>query len=260
MPGLLEKLKSPPAKQLSPLMARLSGQTVDTKPQEPDTSSQDRVKEALLKDEDFIYSLMTAVVDEVGKVKQGIPGENGQDGKTPTEEEIRAIAEPIIQGLIPVIAQKAATMIRVPEDGKPGKSIRGERGPAPIPGKHYYSKAQVEELVKKAVADLPQPTLGAVVKEPDLSELATKEEIERLKREVARLHGTKTRKGGGGASATILTATETPNGVRTTFTFSSQPTELVTDGVSHLVNDGWTWSNPTATLTVPPQSTIYGRS
>ena len=69
------------------------------------------------------------------------------------------------------------------------------------------------------------------------------------------------------ASLTTLTATETPNGVLTVFTFSAattQPDFIVADGVqlratssSGTIN--WTWNGGTkqATLTIPPTDDIY---
>ena len=58
----------------------------------------------------------------------------------------------------------------------------------------------------------------------------------------------------------ILSATQTPNGVITAFTFAYKPIEIVSDGISILPGGGWTWSGTTATLSIPPQSTIYGRA
>lgn len=71
---------------------------------------------------------------------------------------------------------------------------------------------------------------------------------------------------GGGGGFTALTATETPNSARTTFTFAAaaaQPTYLVVDNVwmkattkSGAIN--WTWAGTVATLTVPPNEDIWG--
>ena len=70
-----------------------------------------------------------------------------------------------------------------------------------------------------------------------------------------------------GSGLTVLTATETPNGVLTVFTFSgasAQPSFIIIDNAftrattkSGTVN--WTWNNGTkkATLTVPPADEIF---
>lgn len=57
---------------------------------------------------------------------------------------------------------------------------------------------------------------------------------------------------------TELTATGTVNSVNTTFTFTQQPTYIISDGVMYKVNKGWTWSGTTATLTIPPNDNIWG--
>lgn len=62
----------------------------------------------------------------------------------------------------------------------------------------------------------------------------------------------------GGGGFTELVATGTINGINTAFTFIQQPTYIVMDGGWYKVNGGWTWSNPTATLSIPPQFSIYG--
>lgn len=59
---------------------------------------------------------------------------------------------------------------------------------------------------------------------------------------------------------TELTATGTVDGANTTFTFTSKPTYVVSDGAKYKENNGWTWSGLTATLTVPPQFSIWGEA
>lgn len=62
----------------------------------------------------------------------------------------------------------------------------------------------------------------------------------------------------GGAGFTLLPATGTINGVNTTFTFTQQPTYIVSDHLWYRVNIGWTWAVLTATMSVPPQDDIWG--
>lgn len=61
-----------------------------------------------------------------------------------------------------------------------------------------------------------------------------------------------------GQGLSLLDATGTINGVNTAFTFSQQPTYIISDGVWYRVNKGWTWSDPIATMTIPPNDDIYG--
>lgn len=65
---------------------------------------------------------------------------------------------------------------------------------------------------------------------------------------------------GSNAGLTLLTATGTVNGSNTAFTFTTKPTYIVSDGAWYTENNGWTWSGSTATMSVPPQSVIWGFS
>ena len=69
---------------------------------------------------------------------------------------------------------------------------------------------------------------------------------------------------GGGGGLTPIVITGTVNGANVTFT-CTQPTYVVSDGVWNRATDSqaspatnWTWAGGTLTMTVPPQSDIYG--
>lgn len=66
----------------------------------------------------------------------------------------------------------------------------------------------------------------------------------------------------GGGGFTLLPATGTVNGLNQTFTFTQKPTYIVADGAWYqaLDNNGATnWSGTTTiTMTIPPQSAIWG--
>ena len=264
MSNLLEKLKQP--KKLSPLMMRLKGQTPPPfTPQAEEVgpdAQYEKFKEQILKDEDLMYTLMTAVADEVGKLEQGKPGEPGADGVTPTDEDIKRVAEQVIKPLVPQIAQKAATMIRPPKDGDPGKSIKGDRGPAPIPGKHYYTKSQVEDLIAEAVKK-NTPVLGAIEKSEkvDLSGLASTEELEALKDEIKKLRlrkGGGSSGGGGGGSWIRETPVGTINGSNVTFTITNNVVSgsetLYLGGIGLTPTTDYSISGRTITYVVAPDT------
>ena len=63
---------------------------------------------------------------------------------------------------------------------------------------------------------------------------------------------------GGGTGFTFLTATGTVDGNNSDFTFTSKPEYIVKDGAWYRENNGWTWSGSTATMSVSPQSDIWG--
>lgn len=81
-------------------------------------------------------------------------------------------------------------------------------------------------------------------------------------------NGKKVISSSGGSGFTVLAATETPDGSRTTFTFAlaaAQPTFLVLDGMQKPATSKagatlWTWNNGTkvATVIIPPNDDIYG--
>lgn len=63
---------------------------------------------------------------------------------------------------------------------------------------------------------------------------------------------------GGGAGFTLLAATGTIDGNNLTFTFTSKPVYIISDGIWYRENHNWSWSGSTATMTVPPTDDIYG--
>jgi len=71
-----------------------------------------------------------------------------------------------------------------------------------------------------------------------------------------------TSSGGGSFIQFVLTATGIVNGVNTTFTFTSPPSIIVSDGVWYFPtdNNGNTqWSGTTTvTMVIPPQTAIFG--
>ncbi len=65
---------------------------------------------------------------------------------------------------------------------------------------------------------------------------------------------------GAGGGVTELTATGLVDGINTQFTFTQKPTYVIADGAWYKENIGWTWAGSTATLTVPPNDSIFGIS
>lgn len=62
-----------------------------------------------------------------------------------------------------------------------------------------------------------------------------------------------------------MTATGVVNGVNTQFTFTSEPAYIISDGVFYKKTDNngvvqWSWNSILlqATMTIPPQSSIWG--
>ncbi len=64
----------------------------------------------------------------------------------------------------------------------------------------------------------------------------------------------------GAAGFTRLTATGTVDGNNTSFTFTQKPVYIINDGAWYVENVGWTWNSGTliATMSVPPQTNIFG--
>lgn len=57
-----------------------------------------------------------------------------------------------------------------------------------------------------------------------------------------------------------LAANGSVNGVNKAFVFTQEPSYIVSDGAWYIVNNGWTWDagTLTATMTIPPSSSLYG--
>ena len=69
----------------------------------------------------------------------------------------------------------------------------------------------------------------------------------------------------GGGSFTILSATGTVNGTNAVFGFTSEPSVVVSDGAMYQATDNnsnvqWSWDGANVTMTIPPQSAIFGLS
>lgn len=67
----------------------------------------------------------------------------------------------------------------------------------------------------------------------------------------------------GGGGFTELVATGSVNGINPSFTFTQQPTYIISDGAIYkkLDNNGavqWSYSGSTATMTIPPTTSIFG--
>lgn len=154
------------------------------------------------------------------------------------------------------VAKQAAKLIPVPKDGEPGKSV----DPAAI------IEAVVKEIVK-----------GKHLKMEHVSGLPQELRLYRSQQmrgggdtvaagsgvTISSSGGVKTISAtGGGGGFSILTATETPDGNLTVFTFAAataQPSFVISDNVMMQATTkagtvNWTWNNVAkqATLTVPP--------
>lgn len=175
-------------------------------------------------------------------------------------------------------------------NGKDGRN--GIHGDTPIRGIDYWTRADIDSIVAETIKRIPKPkpiTLPQpkdinyedIKNRPDLSDVP--KVIEFLKRggfrgggdtvaagsnvTVTRANGITTIASSGGSGFTLLTATETPNGLLTVFTFSTaaaQPSFIVSDNVwmratTAALNTNWTWNNGTkkATLTIPPSDDIF---
>lgn len=170
---------------------------------------------------------------------------DGDDGHTPTKDELLALITPLIPRV---------------ENGKD-------------------AKVDVDAIVEQVIAKLPkQDTKVGWGAHPLRVLNSSGTAIEKVARHIkfgTNLTTTRSTDGvvtvnataGGGAGLTELTATETPNGNLTVFTFAAataQPTYIVSDNVwmkatSKAGSVNWTWSAGTlkATLTIPPTDEIF---
>lgn len=220
---------------------------------------------------------------------QGEKGKDGVDGHTPTEEEIKAIIEPLIPQ--PIAGRDGV-------DGKDADETKIIREVvAKIPKPKDGQNADEEKIVKQVLdrmskedKDAPIHTvIKTVIKH--ITNLKPKEKIslrafkegEDLIGKVALhsnmmsrmpkslLEGDQRWGGHGGSSGggfTLLTTTSTVDGNNQTFVFSTattQPSLVVKDGVMFTALDSngatqWSWTQATKTVTLtisPPDNSIF---
>lgn len=185
---------------------------------------------------------MKFIYDKVNSLEDGADGE---DGHTPTDDELIALITP----LIPAAAQEVDIDF------------------------------VVKQVLEKVQEQIPKVSLGSRIgwgAHPLRILNSSGTAVEKVARHIkfgTNLTTTRSADGvvtvsatGGGAGLTELTATETPNGNLTVFTFaaaSAQPTYLVVDNVwmkptSKAGSVNWTWNGVTkATLTIPPTDEIF---
>lgn len=187
---------------------------------------------------------MKFIYDKVRSIESGEPGEDGDDGHTPTEDELLAIIKP----LIPKV-----------ENGKNADPV------------------DIDAIVAQVVAKIPARGQVGWGAHPLRILDSSGNAIDKVTRHIKFTGATTTRSAdgvvtvaisGGGGGFSTLAATETPNGVKTVFTFSTataQPSFLMVDNVwqkavSKAGTVNWTWASgpKQATLSVPPNDDILG--
>ena len=144
---------------------------------------------------------------------------------------------------------KQGEYVKGPKGDKGDRGEKGDTGPAGRDG---------ESIIGEPGKD------GRDGKDASLKDL-TIDKVKGLRVELDKLKKTRSQPllqlgGNVQRTPTILSATQTPNGVITAFTFAYKPVEVISDGISMIEGGGWTWSGTQATLTIPPQDKIYGRA
>lgn len=212
--------------------------------------------------------------DHITNIQKGLPGRDGVDGVSPDPKEIaKTVMAQIRQpkdGETPVInldvvAQKAAKLIKVPDPKQPT-----ELDPEKV------AKLAIKTIIDKKL--LKSEHIDGLNKELTSyrAQLAGKHYGENTMVRgggdtvaagsnitIAVVNGVKTISASGGSGFTELTATETPDGIITVFTFaaaSAKPSYLVLDNVwvkavSKKGTTQWTWNagaKQATLVTVPP--------
>jgi hypothetical protein len=231
--------------------------------------------ESLQQELERIQSIQKGDKGEQGEPGDFVAGDPGEKGDPPSKQELLSLIKPLIPS--PVPGPKG-------DEGKPGKN----------PDPTEVMRLVLTKLpLFKGTPETPEIDVAEIIsaitkKKLSISSIeGLRELLSSLQGRVsgAYLHGggdtvkagtnitltrnadgttTITAAGGGGFST--LTATETPNGSRTAFTFAAavaQPTYLVVDNVwmkavSKAGTVNWTWAGTTATLSVPAQDDIFG--
>ena len=186
------------------------------------TTLTQEVKDTVAGLKSSIEAKVKAVDIAVASIKNG---EDGLDGKTPTEKELLALIKPLIPE---------------PIKGDPGKTGSAGASGRPMVGWGAHPLAILDGGVTKYKVARTLNFGSNLTVSVNASGVIT----------VDASSGTPTE----------LAATGTINSINTTFTFISKPTYLFIDGVKYRENEGWTWSVLTATVTKAPDYSIWGEA
>ncbi len=186
---------------------------------------------------------MKFIYDKVAAIEDGIDGDDGTDGLTPTKDELLALIKPLIPAATeaPDIDSIVAQVLeKIPKQG----ASRVGWGAHPLV---IAQTGTIKEKVARHINFKGTAVTSVVRNANGVVDV--------------------TLTGGGGGGLTELTATETPNGNLTVFTFAAaaaQPTYIVVDNVwmkavSKAGTTNWTWNGGTlkATLAIPPTDEIF---
>ncbi len=171
--------------------------------------------------------------------------------------------------------------------GMPG--TRGERGPSgltPIKGQHYFTPKEIQDIQQEIISALRteiQPHVETIIEKgvvPEVDAEFVKKIVQVMhtlpendKLEVSKgirnaqsfIFNKKSYKieelmhGGGSSSSTSstpLTPTGTVDGVNVTFGVVSQPTSVISDGITYFEGVGYSYAALVITLDVPPSQYI----
>jgi hypothetical protein len=227
------------------------------------------------------------VLDRVPKPKDGytpVKGRDYFDGKTPTDKELLALIKPLIpkekdylEAIKETIRNEMPTREDLEEIIEPLIPYVKDGQDGQTPG-----KAELENIIRPIILSYME---GSSKETPQL----TYDQIKGVAEPIIRQMMTETRKGwfgGGGGGDNVragsgvtittnnigakvisvsgssleLEATGTINSDNTTFTFTEKPAYIFSDGAKYKENAGWTWDSGTltATMSVPPQFSIWG--
>lgn len=216
---------------------------------------------------------LDATIAEMRLIQKGDRGEDGKDGNDGTSVDHGKVVTDVLKRIPPPIkvdytkvAKLAAQLVPKPKNGKDGQSVDVATVIEELKKTQHLSIEHIKGLdptVKALSSQLAGKIYGR-----DTSIRGGGDTVAAGSGVTITLtNGVKTISASGGSFST-LSATETPNGSRTVFTFSlatAQPSYLVVDNVwmkattaSGTVN--WTWNSGAkqATLTVPAQDDIWG--
>ena len=136
---------------------------------------------------------------------------------------------------------------KIPKEGKDGIDGKdGERGKDGSKGERG-SPDNAEQIADK-LNTLTQAIDRSVIKGLDTFLINLQRSI---KEKRAQFGG-----GGGGGTVTVKTPAETPDSVRTEFTVTSEPIEVVADGITYFANNGYTYANGKIIMSIPPTNYI----
>lgn len=226
-----------------------------------------------IKNTDRIVESLEPTQQAVSKMAQFLAemkGERGDDGHTPTAEELVALITPLIpepvpgkDGLTPTAEELVALitpLIPAPVPGPAGKDGKDGRPDTTLAAAVSKLKKQIDSLASSLTTSMVTYRVnGELVANGAVLDLVSGDNVTfetETTKDGARIVVSSTSSGGPGGGVTVETPTGTVDAVNQSFTVSATPKWIVSDGIIYFEGAGYSRASLNITMDVPPSQFI----